>query len=117
MTARTKQFAALGLGILILVGFTLAVSAGLDYFLTHRGAPPATTPPVEPQPLPPEPRLQVAPSVELEKLRKEEEERLKSYGWVDRKERIVHIPIDKAVEVLLERGLPVRSQARDANKE
>jgi len=30
---------------------------------------------------------------------------LKSYGWIDRDKGVVHIPIDRAIEILAERGL------------
>ncbi|HYZ71995.1 MAG TPA: hypothetical protein VE641_02890, partial [Chthoniobacterales bacterium] len=33
---------------------------------------------------------------------------LTSYGWVDRKNGIVHIPIEQAMDHFLSRGAPVR---------
>jgi len=54
----------------------------------------------------PEPRLIVTPAVDLEKLRAHEDEELKSYGWVDRGSGIVRIPIDRAMELIVQRGLP-----------
>ena len=35
---------------------------------------------------------------------------LGSYGWVDSDGGVVRMPIDRAVELVLERGLPVREQ-------
>jgi hypothetical protein len=35
--------------------------------------------------------------------------RLSSYGWVDREAGIVRIPIDRAMDLLAERGLPARA--------
>ncbi|MCA1555006.1 MAG: hypothetical protein LC737_11585, partial [Chloroflexi bacterium] len=32
------------------------------------------------------------------------------YGWVDQSAGITHIPIERAMELLLERGLPTRPQ-------
>jgi hypothetical protein len=52
--------------------------------------------------LPPEPRLQVTPESELQAFRAQQAERLRSYGWSDRANGRVHIPIDKAMELLLE---------------
>jgi len=49
---------------------------------------------------PPEPRLQTAPADDLRDLRRTEEERLDSYGWVDRRTGIVHVPIERAMELL-----------------
>jgi hypothetical protein len=54
--------------------------------------------------------LQVNPTVALEEVRREEEAQLNSYGWVQREAGVVRIPIERAKELLLERGLPVRPQ-------
>ena len=56
--------------------------------------------------LPPEPRLQSSPVRDMEELRAREDSVLTTYGWVDRREGIARIPIDRAIEVLLEEGLP-----------
>jgi len=42
----------------------------------------------------------------LRSLRAEEDALLKSYGWVDRTAGSVHIPIDRAMEIVLDRGVP-----------
>jgi hypothetical protein len=39
-------------------------------------------------------------------LRTAEDTDLNSYGWVDRTAGIARIPIDRAMQLLLERGLP-----------
>lgn len=62
--------------------------------------------------LPPEPRLQTAPREDLAALRAREDETLRSYGWVDRNAGVVRIPIDRAVELTLQRGLPARQGGR-----
>jgi hypothetical protein len=54
----------------------------------------------------PAPRLQVQPAADLERLRAREQAWLNSYGWVDRSNDIAHIPIDRAMQLILERGLP-----------
>ena len=59
--------------------------------------------------LPPEPRLQTDPRKDLLQLRAEEQAALESYGWVDRKAGVVHIPIERAMQLLVERGLLVRA--------
>lgn len=62
--------------------------------------------------LPPEPRLQgapghqISPQEELRQTRAEAEAALSSYGWVDEKTGIARIPIDEAIKLLAERGLP-----------
>lgn len=56
----------------------------------------------------PPPKLQVSPSEDLARLRAGEEWRLQGYGWVDRSQGIVHIPIERAMDLIVERGLPGR---------
>lgn len=56
--------------------------------------------------LPPVPRLQVTPLQDLEQVRAREEKELTSYGWVDPRAGIARIPIDEAIRILAQRGLP-----------
>jgi hypothetical protein len=58
----------------------------------------------------PEPRLAVTPGEQIKALRAAEDSLLKSYAWVDRQQGIVRIPIDRAMELLAQRGLPTRAQ-------
>jgi hypothetical protein len=59
----------------------------------------------------PEPRLEVNERTELQGFRQYQEERLHSYGWVDEKAGVMHIPIEVAMQIVAQRGLPTRSQA------
>jgi hypothetical protein len=61
---------------------------------------------------PPEPRLQTNPRQDLADLRAKEDEVLGSYGWVDKNAGVVRIPIDAAVKLTLERGLPARTEPK-----
>ncbi len=67
-------------------------------------AAPATT--AEASELPPEPRLQVNAPEDLAKMRREEDAILDSYGWVDKQNGIVRIPVSRAMELIAQRGLP-----------
>ena len=81
----------------------------------------------ERQKLPPEPRLQLAPTTaeqlekklppnlkedhplqEIRRIRADEDAKLNSYGWVDEKSGVVHIPIEEAKKLLLEKGLAAK---------
>jgi hypothetical protein len=62
---------------------------------------------------PPEPRLQETPWTDLNVLRAQEHQYLTSYGWVDEKLGVARIPISKAKEMLLQRGIPVRPELGD----
>jgi hypothetical protein len=54
--------------------------------------------------LPAAPRLQQFPSNELYEFRAKEDAELNSYGWVDKNSGTVHIPIQDAMRLMLERG-------------
>jgi hypothetical protein len=60
--------------------------------------------------LPPEPRLQRFPREDIMNFRIGEEAALHQYGWVDRSSGIVRIPIEEAMRLTVERGLPARQQ-------
>jgi hypothetical protein len=55
------------------------------------------------------PRLQQFPVNEFYEFRQQEDLRLDSYRWVDRAAGRVQIPIDEAMRLTLERGLPSRA--------
>jgi len=55
---------------------------------------------------PPAPRLEEQSADELAKLRRAEQRRLSSYGWIDPQQHVVRVPIERAIEILAERGLP-----------
>ncbi len=63
------------------------------------------------RPLPPPPRLQTYPFTDLKELRQREDQLLEHYQWVDKNAGIVRIPIERAIELTAERGLPVRGAA------
>ena len=58
----------------------------------------------------PAPRLQIAPETDLAALRERENEELNHYGWIDKKAGIVRIPIERAMDLIVLRGLPVNGQ-------
>jgi hypothetical protein len=58
--------------------------------------------------LPPEPRLQNDPQRDLSDLRAKQESLLTGYGWVNKEAGIARIPIEDAMRIVVERGLPAR---------
>ena len=62
--------------------------------------------------LPPEPRLQTNPRADLADLRAQEESVLETYGWVDKNASVVRIPIEEAMKLTVQRGLPARQERR-----
>jgi len=62
--------------------------------------------------VPPEPRLQTDPRGDLERLRAAEDQILESYGWIDKNAGVVRIPIEEAMKLTVQRGLPARQERR-----
>jgi hypothetical protein len=100
---------SIGLFVLIVV-VLFAMRSMFEHFSTTQQLGPPASPFAETQTLPPAPRLQVEPALDLKQLRQGEDEKLNSYGWVDQKAGIARIPIDRAMDLLLAKGLPVRGE-------
>jgi hypothetical protein len=62
--------------------------------------------------LPPEPRLEGIETAPVQRTEQEAEARLHRYGWVDREKGIVHMPIQEAMQLLLERQVKGRSSGK-----
>lgn len=56
-------------------------------------------------PQPPQPRLQVAPKLTADRLHADERKQLNGYSWIDPSQNVVGIPIDRAMQLISERGL------------
>ena len=56
---------------------------------------------------PPAPRLQMREPLDLAAFKKEEAEILSTYGIVDREKGAFRIPIEEAMKLTVERGLPI----------
>lgn len=83
----------------------VAVSAGLWFgFQSARPQPePAElSPPDMPAQVP---RLQRQPEADLRSLMQAQARRLHGVGWVDREAGIIHMPIERAMALMAERGL------------
>jgi len=105
------QVTAFGIGLLLsCIVVVFAMWAMFDFFYAREDAKNASNPSAlmlnERQKLPPEPRLQAEPKVELKDLRADEEAILTSYGWVDPNKGVVRIPIDQAIDIVAQKGLP-----------
>jgi hypothetical protein len=87
-------------GVLALVFYRRLAS----YIAQHQPPPPIMQ--FEDIRKPPLPRLQPHPVLDYTKVRAEETARLESYGWVDKDAGVVHIPVEQAMKIALERGLP-----------
>ena len=57
----------------------------------------------------PAPQLEIDERNQLDKIRIDEAQTLSTYDWVDQKAGTVRIPIDRAMDLVAQRGLPVRT--------
>lgn len=69
----------------------------------------------EKQKLPPEPRLQAQPKLELKDLRESEDAILNNFGWLNPDKGIVRIPVSLAIDMVAKKGLPSNPSPAGAN--
>ena len=62
--------------------------------------------------LPPAPRFQENPQQELQELRAKQRALLEGYGWVSKEAGIARIPIEDAMKIVVQQGLPTREAAK-----
>jgi len=63
--------------------------------------------------VPPEPRIEVAPYMQLQQVRAREDHVLTTYAWVDKDSGKVRVPIDQAIDMLAAKGLPSHNYLDD----
>ena len=90
--------------IVVLVGMRWT----FNYLSAKEPLGPPPTPFENARVIPPMPRLQVEPHQDLKTYCSQEMSDLESYGWVDSQNGIVRIPVDRAMDKILQQGLPVR---------
>ena len=100
------------LGALLISGVLVVLVVGGMWRYFGANQPQAVVSPFSgPRELPPAPRLQIEPRSDLRTYLEHEQRRLSTYGWVDQNAGVVHIPIERAMDLLLQRGLPTRQPA------
>lgn len=112
-----RTLAKFGLWLaMILVVIFLGMMGMFSYYAkSQQLGPPASPFDIEnARVLPPAPRLQVAPRAELLTYRDDQQQELETYGWVDQANGVVRLPINRAMDLLLQKGLPVRAGTIDA---
>ena len=65
------------------------------------------------QVIPPSPRIDSHPAEELQSIRAHEDHILNSYAVIDPKQGIVRVPIDRAIDLLAQKGLPSHNYLDD----
>jgi hypothetical protein len=102
-------------GMAIFIALSAFGLAGLyRWFAASPGTPEPVTPLIPERQEPPSPRLQTSPVHDMGAFRATEDRVLSTYGWVDRNAGVVRIPIDRAIDIVAQRGLPARVQGEAA---
>jgi hypothetical protein len=110
LSPRIVTLFALGLVITCLLAAIgiWALERELDRLFAYRGTATWTSSPTT---VAPPPRLQIDVARDLVEMRAQEDAILQSYDWSDRRNGVIRIPIDVAMRLTVERGLPVRKNA------
>jgi hypothetical protein len=91
-------------GVAIVQGFLLFL---LSYYRAAADdADPVLSPRAARQAAPPAPNLQSTPLRDYAEFAESQERQLHSYGWVDKDQGVARIPVERAMDLILERGLP-----------
>ncbi|MEX2299965.1 MAG: hypothetical protein WD733_03450 [Bryobacterales bacterium] len=111
--ASTQPLFRFVVGLAVFVAAAMVVMGMLySYFGEREAALDAPLSPLAKQQVPlvvSGPQLQPNPTLDLGDLRRQEEAQLNGYGWVDQPAGLVRIPVERAIELMAERGLPARS--------
>ena len=103
---------AFALGVVGLVIFGVVVSAlAFHFFVRHTPMGPPATPFDDARSMPPGLRLQTSAPVDLKQYRADQEKILTGYGWVDPKAGVVRIPVERAMDLMLQKGYPIRGSS------
>jgi hypothetical protein len=112
---RPRIVLAGALGLLVALLLTLVIITLLEAVWT--GIPPSVSRPEEliegrqAAPTPAAPRLEAQPGQDFPAYRAASEQKLNAYRWVDRNSGTVAIPIDRAIDIVAQRGLATRNNA------
>jgi len=94
-----------GIALVLLCILSIGLLVGIFKFFAGRvgGPRPAEELNVDARRLPPLPRLQEKPILDLEQMRSAEDQLLTTYGWIDQSHGVVRIPVARAMELLAQR--------------
>ena len=98
--------------ILVSIATFLTVKIIEHTFDTNWARSEAPVSPLAQTQMPPAPLLEVSPGQARIDLRAKEQAVINSYRWIDEKAGVVGIPVEEAIKLLAQRGLPARGQGK-----
>lgn len=103
---------AIGLALLCIASFAIVVGVFRYLEQVTSGVPTGKqNVPIDARQRPPAPQLEETPAFDLEREKAAEYELLHTYGWIDKPSGVVRLPIDRAIDLMAQRGLPSRPAA------
>jgi len=105
---RSRPIVVFGVILGVMVALAFIAAYGMIHLLGWWERPRLETPasPLATRTVPPEPRLQVEAPKNLKSLQAAAQEVLTTYAWVSKEAGVARIPIERAMQLVLERGLP-----------
>lgn len=115
--ANVRSLSRFGVSLAILIALVMwGMVHTYNFFAKHESLGPPASPFEDQRQLPPPPYLQPQPATDLKRYCQMEEQQLTTYGWVDQQNGVVRIPVDRAMEMVLQKGLPARpAEAADSS--
>lgn len=103
-------------GVFVIIICLMALWGLFNIFNAREAAEQGPKPPsagvdVDARKLPPEPRLQSTPILDMREMHAAEDAIMNGYAWVDPDKGIVRIPLGHAIDIMAKRGFPVRPNA------
>lgn len=113
---RPKPIVVFGVVLAVVMVLAFAATYGVIRVLGWWERPRLETPasPLATRTVPPQPRLQTDAPKDLKALQAVEQEVLTTYAWVSKEAGVARIPIERAMQLVLERGLPTPRPAPPA---
>jgi hypothetical protein len=103
--SRARPLVIATIGVFVLIALSYVFIAGLLFVAGSPVGETSNTLAATSVQLPPEPRLEQNPLTDGDRLVNEATERVESFGWVQQRDGIAHIPIERSMELLVERGV------------
>lgn len=103
--SRARPLVIAAIGVFVLLALSFVFIAGLMFLAGGNPGDSGNTLADTSVQLPPEPRLEQNPERDGTRIVAEATERVEGYGWVQQRDGIAHIPIERSMELLLEKGI------------
>jgi hypothetical protein len=91
---------------LVVMGLMWGIATFFKGSLVKQDPAPAALPAARETRVPPGPNLQPNPTADLAAFRAAEEIELATWAWVDRDKGVARVPVERALEIVIARGLP-----------